>query len=907
MGGLSGLPTRTSAAINDPVAYYPLDGTTASDNSGNGNDGSLNGSPATGVPGVTDDCFSFDGDDDYISCPTGVIDGETAFTISAWVNANSMENDSTIVSFTGNADYGLRYDASGYESGNKALLKVQHANGSGDPCYLESESAVQTTDWQHVAVTYDATNGYTMYVNGTAVSSGAAQNAGGTVDVNRFDIGRSTSAGTFWDGRLDEIRAYNRELTSSEIESLFTLDRPTSAHYPLDGSTAADASGRGNDGTVNGPTTGVAGIQGTCFTFDGSNDHVDCPTGLIDGNEQYTVSAWIKADTTGTDATIVGFDGDGDLDDDTKDHGIRYDATGFQSGNSNVIKVKHDNKNGEESTVETESSVQTTDWQHIAVTYAQDTGYTVYADSQQLATGYSANNPGTIDVDVVSIGQRTGAGTNWSGKIDEVRFFDTELGPDEVNSLYRDPVLADVMYVSRNLADLGDNHQGLIPGIIDWETLQMYQGTSRSDFPDEIQGQRPQDRVYNGANISDEKALLQTFYSLDAVGGGSEFASAADDYLDRFANHCTNTTTGLWPHGEHSYWHLVDDRVGNAFEFDPEGVDQYSPFQEHIGLTPKFYLDEIQSARSAAIQDFADGIDYHWTDKYGNFNRQAPISDKTTLSSPDNGSDFPRHSGFYIHDLSYAYAQNQRSSVKTNIEEFLDYWWDMKHSSGLLPWESSNGRDLAIPTTLSLAVSLLDAAEIIEPVDSSLASTMRTRAREYGSGVLSVDHDTSNGILVQNVDPNDPSTVTKYTKQWDAAYGDFSSARGALLLLSFYRHENDSDYLDLAKDVGDGYLNNSFPATATELPAGVPGKVIDLLLDLHEITDADKYLDEASDVAASARYHYFRDTKELPRSATSIDYYESAHGTAELIHGLARLGFFKRGEQGVLAADYTSR
>ena len=73
------------------IAYYPFDGN-ASDMSGNGYDGTVNG-PTLGADrkGTASMAYNFDGVDDYISIPD-LMDNKLDLTISAWVNVNSLSN-----------------------------------------------------------------------------------------------------------------------------------------------------------------------------------------------------------------------------------------------------------------------------------------------------------------------------------------------------------------------------------------------------------------------------------------------------------------------------------------------------------------------------------------------------------------------------------------------------------------------------------------------------------------------------------------------------------------------------------------------------------------------------------------------------------------------------------------------
>ena len=82
------LPPLQAQDLNDGlVAYYPFNGN-ADDESGNGNNGTVNGATlTTGRNGNTDGAYNFDGTDDYINA--GDRDdfdfGTSDFSFSLWV------------------------------------------------------------------------------------------------------------------------------------------------------------------------------------------------------------------------------------------------------------------------------------------------------------------------------------------------------------------------------------------------------------------------------------------------------------------------------------------------------------------------------------------------------------------------------------------------------------------------------------------------------------------------------------------------------------------------------------------------------------------------------------------------------------------------------------------------------
>jgi hypothetical protein len=63
---------------------------------------------------------------------------------------------------------------------------------------------------------------------------------------------------------------------------------------PMEGN-ANDASGQGNDGTVEGASL-TTGKFGQCYSFDGSDDYIDIPS--ISFGSTYTILAWVKPTAT---------------------------------------------------------------------------------------------------------------------------------------------------------------------------------------------------------------------------------------------------------------------------------------------------------------------------------------------------------------------------------------------------------------------------------------------------------------------------------------------------------------------------------------------------------------------------------------------------------------------------------
>ena len=87
--------------------------------------------------------------------------------------------------------------------------------------------------WQHVVLIYDADTAAaggapTVYVNGEAVvvTEAAAPDAARDSDAaTEMKIGQNSAGGKSWNGRMDDLMFFNRELGAAEIKSIFSVTR----------------------------------------------------------------------------------------------------------------------------------------------------------------------------------------------------------------------------------------------------------------------------------------------------------------------------------------------------------------------------------------------------------------------------------------------------------------------------------------------------------------------------------------------------------------------------------------------------------------------------------------------------------------------------------------------------------
>ena len=186
---------------------YPGSGTTWTDLSGQGNNGTLvNGPTYSSSNGGN---FNFDETDDYVDC--GQVLNNSAYTKIAWFRPETSTYN--IVSGTAGA-------TAFWMSNTTDTLYSGH-NGSW---YIVSYSpGNMLNQWWCGAVTFNTSTGWVLYLNGEQVDTDASTTAP-TGDGTIF-IGAHGVAANLFDGDIPVVQIYNRALSASEISQNFNATR----------------------------------------------------------------------------------------------------------------------------------------------------------------------------------------------------------------------------------------------------------------------------------------------------------------------------------------------------------------------------------------------------------------------------------------------------------------------------------------------------------------------------------------------------------------------------------------------------------------------------------------------------------------------------------------------------------
>jgi hypothetical protein len=216
--GVAAASSPLPAGLVAGWSFSEASGTSALDSSGNNNTATLNNGVSRGA-GKYGGGLTLDGVNDYLSVansPSLDISG-TGLTLSMWINPQSLSGGDSVVlgKFWGTTmaspyyQYGMELDGGRYPRFYVGTSTGAKSAGMG--------SALALNQWSHLAVVFNGTQ-VQFYVNGTVVST-VALSASITARGNGMKVGADASISQFFKGSLDELRIYNRALSSQEVQT----------------------------------------------------------------------------------------------------------------------------------------------------------------------------------------------------------------------------------------------------------------------------------------------------------------------------------------------------------------------------------------------------------------------------------------------------------------------------------------------------------------------------------------------------------------------------------------------------------------------------------------------------------------------------------------------------------------
>jgi hypothetical protein len=211
------------------VGWWPFNGN-ANDESGNGNDGVVNGAVlSVDRFGTSNNSYNFNGASNFIVVPNVLLDGGfQSFTWSFWFlkeSASSYTEAAIHDRTTINSGYKYYMNFVDYLPGQGIQGCSSNPGSSSVSCAYSISNNQSNGQWNHCVFLLDAISGNaSLYVNGILeVTSQFSPNSWtSALAPTYFGASPQASSDEQWFmGFLDDIAIYNRALTEQEIQGLY--------------------------------------------------------------------------------------------------------------------------------------------------------------------------------------------------------------------------------------------------------------------------------------------------------------------------------------------------------------------------------------------------------------------------------------------------------------------------------------------------------------------------------------------------------------------------------------------------------------------------------------------------------------------------------------------------------------
>ncbi len=682
--GINQVFTVTQAAASDPspgglVALYHLDGT-GEDSSGNGNHGDLTDVVWTDDrSGEAGRACSFNGTSSVITVPhstTVDIHGTQSLTLAAWINAAfPLRSGETIVAKWGmgsreDDQYLLWLTGEGY-------LTFVISNGSQEEQVISSE-AVGAGAWHHVAGVFDhGAQRMRLYLDGRLLEEKDVTMSIQSVQVP-LRIGQFGSAENTFQGAIDEVRIYDRALSTQEIQHLIAPVRGPIAHWEMRQSTVgfvADISGNGHSAQVFGsPVFGFATEIGCPFVrFQGASTYLQVPhSDELNLPGDWTVAFWVLQERSRPNQIVL-----------NKVRAYHDDEGGYRlwlgEAPDYVVAVSKFIQSGSNPWVKG-GSVPPPLWHHVAVTHESAGDKTAFyidgvLSSVESLPAFEPGNPydlligATKEEDETTINPHTAAHFGLA----DLRIYDRALASEEVAQL-----------LHRNRAyyrfddDEGQTVKDSVPGGL-WDG-QLVDGASHSS----------QTRSGSGVCL--------------ALDGSSGFASLPA------------SLTSDWPVGGAEAWIYIDSFPRGLAPILSQGTTVCTLFflavSEEGLLTAHMCGTETGSRYFSAdcrlpLQRWTK-VGFYWDGEcWSLFQDDVLVGQTRATQQPAGSTTLPLYVGRHNHSSGAYWFHGRIDDVRLtgglldggNRQASLVARWDMASQSGVIPDRSARGHDATIQGT----------------------------------------------------------------------------------------------------------------------------------------------------------------------------------------------------------------
>lgn len=463
-----GTGVQETITIPDPVLYVSFDNANAEDSSGNGNNGTVIGTPefVDGVSGKAihivnsqDVAGSSAAAEQYVDfgTPDDLQFGTDDFSIAFWYKTERSSDSHKEGSIVSNKDWDSGSNQGLNFGDMRQGINMNYRAGGDGRKETDRYSEIMDGEWHFITGTFDRDGDMTLYIDGELPTEGNGYQAGSptvnisdqnsTIDSLNFTVGADGN-GVYGllNGYIDELSVYKEVLTQEQVKELGSAggtgdDTDTDdlvLDVSFDNSDAAD-SVAGNNGTVTGEVEFVDGVSGRAARISnpeeiaGQNTTADqyidfgMPKELQFGTGDFTIMFWYQSDGTlpGEGAVVS-----------NKDWSTGGNP-GFAIGDMRqgmTLNFRAQGSSGRLDTSRYGGATEAGVWHHIAAVFNRTGNMTLYVDgTAAVSQSISAQAGLSIDVTnfVVGADGKYQCGVQDS-YIDELKVYKKALTADDI-------------------------------------------------------------------------------------------------------------------------------------------------------------------------------------------------------------------------------------------------------------------------------------------------------------------------------------------------------------------------------------------------------------------------------------------------------------------------------------------
>ena len=384
---------------------------------GNGSTQSIEGKIGTAA--------SFNGSSSIISVSGQLPSVASDYSISFWANPTTISTSGntifTNINAGGSAVKGqvsvLFYD---YNSVKRLRVYIITTTGSLATAVYDTTSAIATGTFSHIVVNIDIDGAPTSYVNGVPFAMPFLANTSVTSQGSDTIFGKHQNA-SFFNGKLDQVRIFNKAVSSGEVTTLYGENNASSTKSTTDifddGSGVALYEFKEGAKDTGSYLYGTGAIDsGQSAVFNGSNNRITKSpvTGFPGGNSARSVSVWVKQTVSNISQCILMWG-----------TGSGNRAFALYPNYTQLTILTYG------ASVSTGYNFTLNQWTHIVVTH-DGTTTKVYANGSLVHSFTYSYNTSTANF---IIGNVSWSNVPFTGQIDQVRIYSSALSASDVEAL----------------------------------------------------------------------------------------------------------------------------------------------------------------------------------------------------------------------------------------------------------------------------------------------------------------------------------------------------------------------------------------------------------------------------------------------------------------------------------------